>query len=661
MTFRRYRRVSATVLTALVIVLVTFVATAQSRRPVTLDDAIDLVQLSAPRIAPDGRRVLYTVSELGKWKDNTRVTSIWMSDVATGEARKFLGHERDRNAAWSPDGRLIAFLASRDAKPDGDRNGDTPSQIWIIATDGGEATQLTNHKGAIRSFDWTADGSSIIFAAEPAKSDADKASDKAGDDAIFVDEAANGQERGDYSGLWRITIADKSEQAITHDAALLIEDFKTSPDAKKIAVIYRRENTRNGQFHAEVAVVDAETGALSDVTHNNAPEQSVQWSPDGTLLSFLAPSDASWELAEQKLWIVPATGGASKRLLNGFAGSLRQYTWARDSQSIVFAAAAHGRGAAYRMAVPSGAVTKLAGGEWSGVMESVSADAQFGAAVVSSPDAPAEVHIVDLRSGTVKPVTHVNSASVQALALSQFKPVTWKSRDGLEIEGMLWLPADYKPGARLPLLLSVHGGPAGVWDVSFRAINHVYTGLGWAVLEPNVRGSSTYGDALLRGNMKDIGGGDYFDLMSGVDKLIADGIADPDHMAIRGWSYGGILGGWTITQTTRFKAASLGAMVSDWSSEYAMGFNHDVRLWYIGGTPWESAERYRQQSSVHAHRIRDDADAASARRARYDRHDRSKHDLLPGPEGSRRAGSLHSVSARAARVPGAAPHPHPGR
>jgi dipeptidyl aminopeptidase/acylaminoacyl peptidase len=162
---------------------------------------------------------------------------------------------------------------------------------------------------------------------------------------------------------------------------------------------------------------------------------------------------------------------------------------------------------------------------------------------------------------------------------------------------MLWLPANYKAGTKVPLLLSVHGGPAGVWTTAFRGINHVYTGLGWAVLEPNVRGSSSYGDALLRGNMKDIGGGDYQDLMSGVDKLIADGIADPDRLAVRGWSYGGILGGWTITQTNRFKAASLGAMVADWPSEYAMGFNHDVRLWYIGGTPWENPEGFRQKSA----------------------------------------------------------------
>jgi len=254
------------------------------------------------------------------------------------------------------------------------------------------------------------------------------------------------------------------------------------------------------------------------------------------------------------------------------------------------------RGSVNRVNVASGAVAQIAGGDWSGRMESVSADGRRGVAVVSTPTAPGEVELIDLTTGKTTPVTRLNS-KVSEFAISQFKAITWKSKDGLEVEGMLWLPADYKPSAKLPLILSVHGGPAGAWDVSFRGINHVYTGLGWAVLEPNVRGSATYGDALLRGNMRDIGGGDYQDLMTGVDKLIAEGVADPDHLAIRGWSYGGILGGWTLTQTTRFKAASLGAMVTDWSSEYAMGFNHDVRLWYIGGTPWESADNYRRQSS----------------------------------------------------------------
>jgi len=580
-------------------VLVT-VGGAQSRRATTVDDLINLPQISAPRISPDGRRVLYTLSELGKWKDNKRVTSIWMVDADGSNARRFLAHEKDRDAAWSPDGRFVAFLSTRDAASgarDGDKGSDDDlPQIYVIPVDGGEATKLTDHKGKIRRFEWTQDSLAIVFAADRAKSDTRKADEKAGDDAIYVDEGANGQERAEFSELWRIDVADKVERQITHDDRLRVEGFRVSPDAKRIAVVYRRENERNGQYHAEVGVVDASSGELKTITHNNAPEQDVQWSPEGKLLSYLAPSDTSWELAEEKLFVVPAEGGDPRKITGSFDGAIGQYRWAPDGQSIVFGASVRARGAAYRVTVSNGSVTRVAGGDWSGRVESVSRDGARGAAVVSRPDAPGEVTVVDLVTGRLSPVTHVGRA-IGELALAQFKPITWKSTDGLDVEGMLWLPADYKPGTKLPLLLSVHGGPAGAWEVSFRGINNVYTGLGWAVLEPNVRGSSSYGDALLRGNTKDIGGGDYQDLMSGVDKLIADGVADPDHLAIRGWSYGGILGGWTLTQTTRFKAASLGAMVTDWSSEYAMGFNHDVRLWYIGGTPWESADNYRRQSS----------------------------------------------------------------
>jgi len=582
----------------LFVLFIASAAAAQPKRAMTVDDVIDLVQLSAPRISPDGRRVLYTQSELGKWKDNKRVTSIWIAGTDGSNAQRFLAHEKDRAPAWSPDGRFVAFLSTRgaDAAAKDADAADAAAQIWVIPVDGGEAAKLTDHKGDIRSFEWTKDNASIVFVAERAKTDAQKAAEKAGDDAIFVDEGANGQERAQFTELWRVAIADKSEQAITHDDQLLIQSFRVAPDGKKIAVIFRRDSTRNGQNRAEIAVADASTGVLKTITRNEAPEENLQWSPEGKALAYLAPTNSSWELAEDKLWVVPAEGGEPRQLTTSFKGAIGQYAWSGDGQSIVFGANARARGGVFKVSVATGAVAPIARGDWSGRMESVSADGTRGVAVISMPNAPGEVHLIDLTTGKTTPITHANP-KVAEFALAQFKAMTWKSKDGLEVEGMLWLPSDYTPGTKLPLLLSIHGGPAGAWDVSFRGINHVYTSLGWAVLEPNVRGSSSYGDAILRGNIKDIGGGDYQDLMSGVDKLIADGIADPDRLALRGWSYGGILGGWTLTQTSRFKAASLGAMVADWASEYAMGFNHDVRLWYIGGTPWESAEAYRRQSS----------------------------------------------------------------
>src|SRR5262249_21392154 len=157
------------------------------------------------------------------------------------------------------------------------------------------------HKSGIRSFEWTKDSRSIVFLADKQKSDAEKATEKAGDDAVFVDEGPNGQERGDYGELWRVKLADRAQTCILPDP-LLLESFSLSPDATKVAVIYRRENSRNGQYHAEVAMVDAATGTLQDITHNQAPEQSVKWAPDGRMLSYLAPSDSSWDLAEGKLW-----------------------------------------------------------------------------------------------------------------------------------------------------------------------------------------------------------------------------------------------------------------------------------------------------------------------------------------------------------------------
>src|SRR5262249_45761592 len=155
-------------------------------------------------------------------------------------------------------------------------------------------------------------------------------------------------------------------------------------------------------------------------THNNAPEENVQWSPDGRTVSYLAPSDTAWDLAEQKIWLVPASGGTPTRLLNGFNGAIRQYTGAPDGRSIVFAAQTRARGAAYRIAVPSGAIAKITSGDWSGAMESVSADASRGVAIVSAPAQPAEVTLIDLASGKLTPVTHTNPR-VSDFALAQFR------------------------------------------------------------------------------------------------------------------------------------------------------------------------------------------------------------------------------------------------
>jgi dipeptidyl aminopeptidase/acylaminoacyl peptidase len=568
-------------------------ASAQDRRAPTIDDLLNLVQVSGAEISPDGKQVIYTKSEMKKWSDNKRVTSIWIANADGTDHRQLLGSDKDRSPAWSPDGRYVAFLSTRDqAENARDAAG---AQIWLLRMwGGGEATKLTDQKTAVRSIKWSDDSKRIFFTAEDEDALKDARKNSIGD-GIFVDEGSNGQTRGSFSNVWVITLADKQTRQLTtgHN---FIGDFVPSPDATRVVYTSRPNNQRNQQNLAEVFIVSTDTAASTQLTKNQAPESNIAWTPDGKAVTYLAPSDKTWELAQGNLYIHPVEGGGSPTMLSArFPGDIGRYFWSPSARSIVMSANHRGRGGVYELDLATGMSRPVATGDVALSLSSSTKDLSRFAGVQSTPSTPAEVVVVDARGQTTV-VTDANPWFAQ-VQTSRMRPMTWKSKDGLEIEGLLWLPGSYKAGDKLPLILSIHGGPAGVWSTSFRGINHVYTSLGWAVLEPNVRGSTSYGDPLLRGNMKDIGGGDYWDAMTGVDAVIAQGIGDPNQLAVRGWSYGGILGGWTVTQTQRFKAASLGAMVADWASEYAMGFNHDVRLWYIGGTPWENPEGYRRQSS----------------------------------------------------------------
>ena len=538
--------------------------------------------------------MIYTKSELKKWSDNKRVTSIWIANADGSDQRQLLGSDKDRSPMWSPDGRTVAFLSTRD-QPENARDA-AGAQIWLLRmSGGGEATKLTDLKSAVRSMKWSDDSSRIFFTSDEPVSDSQKQARKEGDDSVFVDEGPNGQTRSNFSNVWVIGIADKQARQLT-TGEHIVSDFAPSPDGTRVVYIARPNNRRNHQNKAEVFVADVASSSSKQLTTNEAPESNLAWSPDGKAVTYVAPHDKTWELAQGNLYIHPVEGGSSTILSASFPGDISEYFWSPSGKTIVVSAAVKGRGGVYELDLSTGRSRAIAAGDISLTASSASKDLKRVAGTRSTPSAPAEIAVVDITTGQATAITDAN-AWFKSITVSQMRPMTWKSKDGQQIEGLLWLPSTYRTGDKLPLLLSIHGGPAGVWSTSFRGINHVYTSLGWAVLEPNVRGSTSYGDPFLKGNTKDIGGGDYQDAMTGVDALIAQGIADSNQLAIRGWSYGGILGGWTITQTTRFKAASLGAMVADWASEYAMGFNHDVRLWYIGGTPWENPDGYRRQSS----------------------------------------------------------------
>jgi dipeptidyl aminopeptidase/acylaminoacyl peptidase len=572
-------------LTLLIVFVLAVPVAGQERRAMTTDDGLDMVQIGGAMISPDGSWVLFSKSELN-WEENERKTTWWRVSAEGGEPYRYIGDDGGGNFQFSPDGRRLAFT----------RSVDDESQLFLLPTTGGEAVQLSEHETSIGSYAWSEDGSKIIFVATEPRTDEEEKAREAGYDAIFVDEGPNGQQSGNWNNLWLIEVESGAERRLT-DTDHRIGSFSVAPNGDRILFTSRIENRRNQQNLSEIQLLEVETGTIRQLTDNSAPEGRLSWAPDGRSFAYTARTDGEWELLLDKIWVMDPDGGGRRIVSGAFDGNIGNFVWAPDASEILFSGLHGTNNNLYRINLGSDSIEQITSSVGSLAPSSFSRDRAKMAYVFQDFDTPADIW-VGLTDGTgAVQLTDVNSTITDELVLGQGEVIRWESRDGTEIEGILMLPAEYQSGV-LPLLLHIHGGPAGVFRNSFSASNHVWAGLGYAQLFPNVRGSSGYDDDLLRGNLRDIGSGDYEDLMTGVDELISRGIADPDKLGLRGWSYGGILGGWTITQTDRFKGASVGAMVSDWTSEYGPGFNHDVRLWYIGGTPWDNTDEWRERSAL---------------------------------------------------------------
>jgi dipeptidyl aminopeptidase/acylaminoacyl peptidase len=552
----------------------------------TTDDGLNMARVGGAIMSPDGEWVFYSKSELN-WKENKTDTKYYMVSAEGGEPFQYIGEAGGSSFQFSPDGKHLSFKRSVDKK----------QQIFLMRTVGGEAVQLTEHESSVGSYKWSRDSQKIFFVASEPRSKEDEQRHEDGYDAIFVDEGPNGQQEGSWNNLWQFSIAEKEEARIT-DEQFIVGSFDISPDATRILFTARHENRRNQGNLSEIYLFDLTDSTKTHVTQNQAPEGGVLWAPDGQSFLYSAVGTDEWDLRQSKLWLMDLDTRESRLLSDRYEGSISNPTWAPDGKTIFFNGRQRTNSNLYKLDVGLDEVEQLTDATGILSVSSYSRDRSKMVYSFQDFDTPADLYVSATSRLDATRLTNANPWVETDLTLASAEVIKWQSKDGTEIEGILVLPNGYERGTPLPLLLHVHGGPAGAFTNSFRSSYHVWAGLGYAQLLPNVRGSSGYTDELLRGNMGDIGGGDFWDLMTGVDYVIEQGYADSGKMGIRGWSYGGILGSWTITQTNRFKAASLGAMVSDWTSEYGPGFNYDVRLWYIGGTPWDNPEGFRQKSSL---------------------------------------------------------------
>ncbi len=535
-------------LTLLIVFVLAVPVAGQERRAMTTDDGLDMVQVGGAMISPDGSWVLFSKSELN-WEENERETTWWRVSTEGGEPYRYIGDDGGGNFQFSPDGSRLAFT----------RSVDDESQLFLLPTTGGEAVQLSEHETSIGSYAWSEDGLKIIFVATEPRTEEEEEAREAGYDAIFVDEGPNGQQSGNWNNLWLIEVESGAERRLT-DTDHRIGSFSVAPNGDRILFTSRIENRRNQQNLSEIQLLEVEAGTIRRLTDNSAPEGRLSWAPDGRSFAYTARTDGEWELLLDKIWVMDPDGGDRRIVSGAFDGNIGNFVWAPDASAILFSGLHGTNNNLYRINLGSDSVEQITSSVGSLAPSSFSRDRAKMAYVFQDFDTPADIWVGPTDGTGAVQLTDVNPTITDELVLGQGEVIRWESRDGTEIEGILMLPAEYQSGM-LPLLLHIHGGPAGVFRNSFSASNHVWAGLGYAQLFPNVRGSSGYDDDLLRGNLRDIGSGDYEDLMTGVDELISRGIADPDKLGLRGWSYGGILGGWTITQTDRFKGASVGAMV----------------------------------------------------------------------------------------------------
>ena len=555
-------------------------------RTMTVDDLLRVAGLGNVLISPDGRQVFYSISDLDR-DENKRRTRYFMVPFSGGEPRPYVGDAGGRSFLFSPDGSLLTFL----------RKLDEEEQVFGLPTSGGEARQLTRHKGGIAGYRWEPEGSAIFFSAAETRGDEEQREHDLGLDPVFVDEAPNGKHAARFRNLWVHDTATDKASRLT-DEELIIGAFDVSPDGQRVILSARRDTRTNTPFLSELYLYERGSGKLTRLTQNRASESNPLWAPDGKSFLYRAPSDVEPDLRNGYFWVMDVASGQSRRLDAQNQGRVSNVAWTRDGRGILFNETRGADTNLYRLDVASDQVSPLT--RRPGQMQALAYSADRERVVFSYQNftTPADLWAEGVSGGEPIRLTDANPTIGRTIAVADGQLLKWSGKGGMQIEGVYMNSLAHRRGQRQPLIVHIHGGPAGTVTNRFVPEFQVLAGLGYAILAPNVRGSSGYGDEVLRGLMGEVGDGEFIDMIHGVDYAIEHHDVDPDRLGVRGWSWGGVASGFTITQTARFKAASVGAGVSNWAAETGPGFNYDVSLWYIGGTPWDNPEEWAKRSAI---------------------------------------------------------------
>jgi dipeptidyl aminopeptidase/acylaminoacyl peptidase len=607
-------------------------AFAQDKPKLTLDEFFNSVSYSSVAVSPDGGSVVIG-TERADWDQQIFRTDLWLyrDDGNGGSLIQLTQSGHDVDPQWSPDGRWIAFRSERKPAPEKDSDSDSDddkndkgevNQIYLISAAGGEAIQLTKGQEEVHTFSWSADSHTIYYATRNPWTKAQKdAYRKEWKDVVQYRTA----ERGDT--IFAIDIpaalarhaaapakeesdADKESDVTPGSCALVtsplrVDDLRTSPDGAKLAFISSSINQRQEKFEDyEIYTVDLANPTLRRLTNNQAQEVKPRWASDSRHVLFsVEVGDVSGpyrDLQPHLYWINSETGVAEQWASN-FIGPVDHFAAANDG---VLASARIGTEVQlYSAPTPVDALHKLS--TWPGTYGQIAIAAHSSrvAFIYSSLDKPEEVYLAESadKLDQARPITSLNHLFAER-DLPQGKPYRWKADDGTTVEGMLIYPPGKFEAKNLPMFTFIHGGPADADGNHFGADWYQWGALaatnGWLVFEPNYRGSTGYGDKFLEQIVPVIVSRPGKDILEGVDALVKDGIADPDHLTVGGYSYGGYMTNWLITQTTRFKAAVTGAGAVEHVANWGNDDTTFDDAYFLGGRPWEVQQRYHDEAAI---------------------------------------------------------------
>ena len=571
-----------------------------AKRAFTIADLYRLRQVSDLTLSPDGATIAFTVTTMDLPKAQS-ASHIWMMSAGGGAPRQLTLHEKGESApAFSPDGKQLAFIASRDGT----------ANVYVLPLDGGEARKLTNISTGAADPLWSPDGKWIAFSSDvyPECGADDACNKKVAErwskgklqahmaDALLYRHWTDWKDGkrthvlladGATGGVRDLTPGDFDAPPFQLGGQL---QYDFSPDSAELVFVSNHDSQPASSTNNDLWLVPVSgSGQPKNLTASNpAYDGNPQYSPDGRYIAYRLQKQPGYESDLFRLAVYDRATGSSRVLTESFRNWVEEFNWAGDSKSIYFSAPVEGDQPVFQLSLDTGivrrALTDKAIAEYA-----VSKDGRRIVYVRSSVSEPEEVFTASLDGGVPRRISHFNDAVVDEVDLPPAERMWFTGAGGAKIETFVVKPHDFTPGKKYPLILNVHGGPQFQWADSFRGDWQVYPGAGYVVAFPNPHGSTGYGQDFTAEISGDFGGQVFEDLMKVTDELAKLPYVDSSHMGAMGWSYGGYMMDWFEGHTDRFKAIASMMGLFDLPAMYGATEELWFPEWDLKGQPWNSA------------------------------------------------------------------------